>query len=119
MDDRIVVHDSFSSLAPRMITMEPWHEVVYMAADGVHTVGQFIEQMGMQYEGRPPAGLAEQIRDIVGTLIDQGILRTHEQPESLPPYLAEEYFKQPPEVRKAQMETDGRIGKSPPDVPNK
>jgi hypothetical protein len=114
MGERLVVHDSFSSKAPRMITMEPWHEVVFMAADGEHTVDAFVRQMASDYEGGMPSGLREQIHGIIDVLASEGILRVHEQPQPLPPYFAEEYFEQPPEVRKAQMEADGLIGGPPP-----
>ena len=111
MDQRLVVHDSFSAKAPRMITMEPWHEVAFMAADGEHTVEEFVQHMGSQYEGGIPPGLREQIHDVITALADEGILCVHEEPRPLPPYFAEEYFQQAPEVRKAQMEADGLIGR--------
>jgi hypothetical protein len=112
MDDRLVVHDSFSPKAPRMITMEPWHEVAFMAADGEHTVDEFVRHMGAQYDGGTPPGLREQIHGIINELTGEGILRLHERPKPLPPYFADEYTQQPPAVRKAQMEADGLLGKS-------
>jgi hypothetical protein len=109
MHQRLVVHDSFSTKAPRMITMEPWHEVAFMGADGEHTVAEFVRHMGSQYEGGMPRGLREQIHRIISELAREGILCIHEQPKPLPPYFAEEYSRQPPDVRKAQMEADGLI----------
>ena len=109
MKDRLVAHDSFSASAPRMITMEPWHEVAFMAADGEHTVDEFVRHMASQYEGGEPKGLRQQIHEIVGTLIDEGILRIHDKPQSLPPYFAEEYFEKDAEIRKQQMQADGLI----------
>jgi hypothetical protein len=109
MDKKLVVHDSFSSKAPRMITMEPWHEVVFMAADGTHTVDEFVRHMGSQYAGGVPPGLREQIHGIIRELVTEGILKVHDQPQPLPAYFAEDYFQQPPDVRKTQMETDGLI----------
>jgi hypothetical protein len=116
MDQRLIVHDSFSPKAPRMITMEPWHEVAFMAADGEHTVDDFVRHMGSQYEGGIPPGLREQIHGIINELASEGIIRLHPQPKPLPPYFAEQYFQQPPDVRKAQMEADGVIGGARPDV---
>lgn len=111
MDQRLVVHDSFSPKAPRMITMESWHEVAFMAADGEHTIGEFVRHIGSKYKTGIPPGLREQIHGIINELAGEGILRVHEQPKPLPPYFAEEYFKQPAEVRKAQMEADGLIAR--------
>ena len=109
MEDRLVVHDSFSPRAPRMVTMEPWHEVAFMAADGEHTVDEFVKHMAAQYEGGEPQGLRHQIHGIIGTLVDEGIIGIHDAPKALPPYFAEEYFEKDAELRKQQMQTDGLI----------
>ena len=109
MEGRLTVNDSSSPRAPRVITMEPWHEVVFGAADGEHTVDEFVEQLGRHYEGGVPAGLRSQVVEIIATLVGEGIMRTHATPKPLPIYLAEDYFAQPPEVRKAQMQADGFI----------
>jgi hypothetical protein len=89
--------------------MEPWHEVAFMAADGLHTVGEFIEHMGTKYPGGMPPALPSQIRRIINELIGEGLLRLHAEPKQLPPYFAEDHFAQPPEVRKAQMQADGLL----------
>lgn len=109
LEGQLVVHDTFSEQAPRMITMEPWYGVVFMSADGEHTVDEFVSNMAGQYEGGAPAGLREQIHEIIGTLIEEGILRLHEEREPLPAYFAEEYFEQDAEIRKQQMQADGLI----------
>ncbi|MCA9031866.1 MAG: hypothetical protein KDA66_13715 [Planctomycetaceae bacterium] len=109
LEDRLVVHDSSSPLAPRMITMEPWYEVAFMAADGEHTIDDFVNHMSAQYEGGEPDGLRQQIHEIVSTLIDEGILRIHDESQPLPAYYAEEYFEQDAEVRTQQMQADGLI----------
>lgn len=109
LENSLVVHDSYSPKAPRMVTMEPWHEMVFMAADGVHTVGQFVEHMGAQYDGGIPDGLREQIHEIVTVLVGEHIIRVHADPQPLPPYFAEEYFEADAEKRKKQMQDDGLI----------
>jgi hypothetical protein len=80
-----------------------------MAADGQHTVGQFVEQMAMQYEGGPPSGLREQIFQVVSELGGEGIIRFHEREEEMPVYFREDYFSQPPEIWREKMRTDGLI----------
>jgi hypothetical protein len=111
--DRLVVHDSRSSKAPRVITMEQWHEIVFSAADGEHTIAELVDNLGTQYEGGAPAGLQAQVCSLVSDLIDEGLVRLHDRPSKLPPYYAEEYFAQPPEVRKLQMQQDGLIPPEP------
>jgi hypothetical protein len=110
--DRLVVHDSRSPKAPRVLTMEQWHEIVFSAADGEHTVAELVATLGTQYEGGAPSSLREQVCSLVSDLVDEGIIRAHAAPAKLPPYYAEEYFAQPPEVRKLQMQRDGLL---PPD----
>ncbi|MBX7103580.1 MAG: hypothetical protein K1X57_05840 [Gemmataceae bacterium] len=89
--------------------MEPWYEVVFMAADGEHTVGDFVKHMSAQYEGGEPKGLRQQIHGIIGTLIDEGILRLHGDSQTLPSYFSEEYFEKDAEFRRQQMQADGLI----------
>jgi hypothetical protein len=113
MDGHIVAHDSFSPKAPRVITMEPWPEVVFSMADGQHTVGEFIQHMSAQYPDRIPAGLPEQIHQIIRDLVEEGILSLHQAKKPLPAYFAEEISKVPPEVRKALMEEDGLLPRTP------
>ena len=110
MGDRLTVNDAFSPKAPRVITMEPWHAVVFMAADGQHSIDEFVRHMGAKYEGGIPAGLRAQIHGIINELAAEGILHIHDVAMPLPPHFAEDHFAQPPEVRKAQMEADGLIG---------
>lgn len=109
MQDRLVVIDSFSSKAPRMITMEEWHETVFLAADGRHTVRELIEQIGKHFPDGPPDGLGDHILSVIEALIAEEILRLHDAPEDLPPYFEEEFSTQSPEIRKAQMEADGLL----------
>jgi hypothetical protein len=115
LKERLVVNDSRSAKAPRVITMEPWHEIVFSAADGEHTVAELVATLRREYQGGPPAGLREQVCALIADLTGEGIVRLHDSPAKLPPYYAEEYFAQPAAVRKAQMQADGLI---PPDVPS-
>lgn len=46
---------------------------------------------------------------LVSTLVDEGVVRLHASPRPLPPYLAEDHFAAPPEVRRQQMKDDGFI----------
>ena len=48
--------------------------LAFMAADGEHTIGEFVQHMGSQYEGGTPPGLREQIHGIVNELAAEGIL---------------------------------------------
>lgn len=92
-----------------MITMEKWHEIVFLAANGEQTVGEFVANMGAQYKSGPPMGLEEQIHGIVSVLVGEGLIRLHDTATPLPPYFATDEFQQDTEVRAAQMRADGLI----------
>jgi hypothetical protein len=110
MDDtQITVHDSFSPRAPRVITMDAWPQLVFLAADGQHTVGQLIAHLSREYESGPPAELEDQVVAVVQNLVDEGIVRVSASPVSLPPYFAEDHFAATPEERARQMRADGLI----------
>jgi hypothetical protein len=109
MGDQVVVHDSFTPQAPRMITMDPWPQLVFSAADGQHTVQELITQLTSDYECPPPDGLASQVEEVIRQLVGEGILKLHEAPVVLPPYFAEDYFAATPETRAQQMRAHGLI----------
>lgn len=94
IDEQVIAHDSSSPKAPRLITMEPWHEIVFMGADGEHTVGQFIAHLATQYDGGAPVDLREQVHEIIALLVEEGILRIHSEPTPLPANLASDSLRQ-------------------------
>ncbi len=94
---------------PRMITMDRWGEVVFMAADGHHTIEQFVEYMGKQYPQGEPAGLREQIYGMIDALVSDGIVAVHDLPKTLPLYYAVDRFSIPKETVRDLMEADGLI----------
>jgi hypothetical protein len=38
---------------------------VFLAADGQHTIGEFVQNLAKQYDDGPPSGLERQVRDSV------------------------------------------------------
>jgi hypothetical protein len=113
MGDHLVVHDSFSPLAPRMITMEPWHEVVFLAAKGSWTFGEFVQHISAQYEGGAPAGLRDQLHAVLSDLLREGIVRVSSEAVVLPLYFAEQYCSASPEVRGSQVKADVLVAGRP------
>jgi len=107
--DGVVVKDSFGSRAPRMITMDPWPLVVFMAATGTVTIGAFIEQLASEYAADPPPGLRAQVHDLIEQLVAEEILRTHPSPARLPRYFEYDLLTIPPEVRAELLRADGLI----------
>ena len=106
MEEEIVVIDPNS---PRVITMEPWPQLIFLSADGEHTISELVTKIGSQYENGPPPELPEQVRDIVKNLASEGIIELLDSPSPLPYYLASPISDQDPEKAKRLMVQDGLI----------
>ena len=108
MGDKIVAVDPN---APRMITMDPWPELVFQMADGQHTVAQLRAYLASQYEKGAPPGLDEQVSTIVRDLERERLIRLHSEPVTLPFYLAKPVAEQNPEEARKAMERDSFGGR--------
>jgi hypothetical protein len=85
MGEHIVIVDPKS---PRVITLDPWLEVIFAAADGQRTTQQFIDELKTQYAGGVPAGLEVQTIQLMGKLLAEDLIRLTDQPTHLPYYLS-------------------------------
>lgn len=108
VDEKILVIDPN---APRVITMEPWAEIVFVAAQGETTVGNFVSNLENQFEGDAPAGLRSQTHEIIGALVHKGVVRLHNAPESLPPEYAAANATGLPEQMISGAKPDGAPGR--------
>jgi hypothetical protein len=92
------------SKAPRVITMDPWTQKIYLAATGQRTVDSYIKDMvGSFPRGGAPKGIeafiAEEIRKLVE---DEGIVALSENPVRLESHLAE------PHTQEGSVEMSGK-----------
>ncbi|HEY0975957.1 MAG TPA: hypothetical protein VGE21_00690 [Flavobacteriales bacterium] len=69
--------------APRMITMDPWPQLVFLGANGERTVAQFIQYMRHQYSGIAPSDLDSVIIEQLGLLVQEGIVAFSDTPIAL------------------------------------
>lgn len=106
IDDHIIAFDPDN---PRVVTMDPWFEVIYAAADGQHTVSEFIAQISSEYPDGAPDGLPHQISGFVGKMVAEGLIRLSPVPIDLPYYLASPVSEQDPGKAKELMIRDGLI----------
>lgn len=67
----IVVTDPY---APRLITLDPWPQIVFLAADGQLTVTEYIYQLATQYSGEIPLLLDKTVLDEIDTLLHYKII---------------------------------------------
>ncbi len=106
MGEHIVVVDPKS---PKVITLDPWLEVIFAAADGQRTAQQFIEKLKTQYAGGAPVGLEEQTLQLMQKLLAEGLIRLTNQPTHLPYYLSMPVAQQDKERALKEMKKDGYI----------
>ncbi len=106
MGEHIVVIDPKS---PRVITLDPWLEVIFAAADGQRTAQQFIDKLKAQYAGGAPVGLEEQTLQLMEKLLAEGVIRIADQPTQLPYYLSMPVAQQDKEKALLEMKKDGYV----------
>ena len=59
---------------PRMLTMDPWPQIVFLESDGQRTVSEFVFCMADAYSGAIPANLDQTIVDELEKLVGYGII---------------------------------------------
>jgi len=106
MDGHVLLHDNKS---PRVITLDPWLEVIYAAADGQRTASEFIAQLKESYPDGAPAGLEQQTYRLLAKMEYAGLIRLSEQKVRLPYYLSMPNSEQDRERALAEMKRDGLI----------
>lgn len=59
---------------PRLITLDPWPQIVFLSADGQLTVTEYIYQLATQYSGEIPLLLDKTVLDEIDTLLHYKII---------------------------------------------
>jgi len=106
MDGHTLVTDNRS---PRVITLDPWLEVIFAAADGTRTSQQFASELAVQYPGGTPAALEAQTYQLLAKMETEGLIRFSDQPVRLPYYLSMPSSQQDKDRALAEMKKDGFI----------
>ena len=106
MDGHMLVTDNRS---PRVITLDPWLEVIFAAADGQRTAQEFITQLGAQYPNGAPPSLPAQTYQLMAKMEAEGLIRFTDQQTQLPYYLSTPGSQQDKQKALAEMKKDGFI----------
>jgi hypothetical protein len=104
--DHLLISDDRS---PRIITVDPWLEVIFAGADGQRTVQEFVEQLGREYPGGAPASLTEQTYRLVAKMEAEGLIRFTDTKTQLSYYLSMPSSQQDRQRALAEMKKDGFI----------
>ena len=106
MDGHTLVTDNRS---PRVITLDPWLEVIFAAADGHRTAQQLVSELAAQYPGGVPSALEAQTYQLLAKMEAEGLIRFSDQPVQLPYYLSMPSSQQDKDRAVAEMKKDGYI----------
>ena len=60
--------------APRVVTMDPWPQLIFLAAEGQKTIEEYVYFMAEQYIGKVPAKLDETIITEIQTLLKERMI---------------------------------------------
>ena len=74
--DHISIMDPNGS---RIFTLDPWPELVFIAADGQKTIEQYIYHMADKYSGQIPEALDKTILDEIQTLLGYNLIKLSEK----------------------------------------
>ncbi|KAB2877333.1 hypothetical protein F9K33_16530 [bacterium] len=110
LKEQVVLHERGR---PQMTTVDEWPQLVFLSADGKHTVADFIAAVSRQYSGGAPKGLPEQTRQVIRDVAAHGYIVLMSKPQKLPYYLSMPIEQQDPVRSKQLMEADGFITKVP------
>jgi hypothetical protein len=83
--NRDMIH-VLDSKRPRMVTMDPWPQQIYLDADGQRTVEAYVESLRARYpRGSAPDGLADAVIDELRKLVEEeGLVVLTDEPVELP-----------------------------------
>ncbi len=95
----------------RMITMDPWPQLIYLEAEGQKTIYDFIYYMVSQYakDETIPDDIDKEILEIIDVLMKDGLIGLSSESRKLPYYLDLPISKQDLNKAKALMLKDGFI----------
>lgn len=109
MNDHIVIIDPNR---PRVVTLDPWPETVFAAANGQRTVAEFVAELRSQWGADAPVNLDAQVAEQLTRLVDEGLVKLIDERQELPNYLASPQSSQDPKEMEKQMLVDGFIRRS-------
>ncbi|MBD1397168.1 hypothetical protein H9Q13_08335 [Pontibacter sp. JH31] len=97
--------------APRMITMDPWPQLIYLEADGQKTVSEFVYDMASKYGKKQPIPeeLDSTIIQMINSLINDKLIELSTESRKLPYYIDLPQSKQDLNKANKLMIEDGFI----------
>lgn len=89
--------------------LDPWMSLVFLMADGEHTLGQLYQQLEKQYKGNIPSGFEKTVESVVNRLMESQAVGLSEKSMQLPPYISTPFNKQDQKKSLKMMLKDGYL----------
>lgn len=76
----------FDSKSARMITMDPWPQIIFLESDGQKTISEFVHSMASNYSRKEgiPEELDDTILSTIDSLMKEGLIELIDAPKKLP-----------------------------------
>ena len=84
---------AIDSKSPRVITFDPWPQLIFLGATGLKTVHQFTIEMAKGYKGEVPPLLEKTIIEEIEKLITENVIAISDDKVFLPKELLYPYDK--------------------------
>lgn len=89
--------------------MEPWMSLVFLMADGVHTVEQMHQNLTLRYQGNIPSDYQKTVNSVLNRLLESEAIGLCDEAMNLPPYLKTSFDKQDQKKSMKMMLKDGYL----------
>lgn len=95
--------------APRLITLDPWPQLIFLNATGEKTIAAFVNKMVNMYGAKEkiPENLDTNILEMVATLLNEKLIALVDTAGTLPYYLDLPQCELDQEKARKLMEADG------------
>ena len=89
--------------------LEPWMSLIFLMADGLHTIDQLHKHLFLQYNGKAPNDYKKTVESVVNRLVEAEVIGLSEEVMQLPPYLITSFDKQDQKASMKEMLEDGYL----------
>lgn len=89
--------------------LEPWMSLIFLMADGMHTIEQLHQQLIQQYQGNVPSDYKRTIESVITRSLEAEIIGLSESSMQLPPYLTTPFDEQVQKESLKMMLEDGYL----------
>ena len=99
-----------TSFEPTQTTLlEPWMSLIFLMADGMHTIEELKQHLVKQYRGNVPSDYKRTIESVITRLLESEVIGLSENTMQLPAYITTPFDKQDQKESIKMMLEDGYL----------